>query len=113
MISHLRSQDGKTFSGAKAVFANQWVDTYIANQVHVAEYWIRQGADRDKVRVVFNGVEDVDVQAVHIHEELGLAAEIAIIVCMGRLVSPFCLKRFHSYRNVLRGSFSGCWRGRR
>jgi len=98
MISHLRSQDGKTFGGAKAVFANQWVDTYIANSLPVADYWIRQGADRDKVRVVFNGVEDVDVQAVNIHEELGLAAETTIIICMGRLVTlkghPVLLEAF-------------------
>jgi glycosyltransferase involved in cell wall biosynthesis len=98
MISHLRSLDGKTFTGAKAEFANRWVDAYIANSNYVADYWTGQGAAKEKMHTVFNAVEDTEVQPVDIREELGLPVEKRVIVSMGRLVAfkghEFLLKSF-------------------
>lgn len=103
MISHLRSLDGKTFTGAKAEFANRWVDAYIANSNYVADYWTGQGAAKEKMHTVFNAVEDTEVQPVDIREELGLPVEKRVIVSMGRLISlkghPFL---FEAYAKLLR-----------
>jgi glycosyltransferase involved in cell wall biosynthesis len=98
MISHLRSLDGKTFVDAKADFANKWVDAYIANSNFVAKYWIGQGAQREKVHVVFNAVEETAYKPVDIRSELSIPNNKKILLCMARLVGfkghPFLLKAF-------------------
>jgi glycosyltransferase involved in cell wall biosynthesis len=97
LISHLRSADPGTrgqFNPVMARYANAKVDSYIANSAMTANYWLREGLEPTKVRIVLNGIEDRQITPADVRKRWGIDADANVIGVIAPLRNPLKVDEF-------------------
>lgn len=72
VVSHMRSMRSGTFHRRTAAYANRIATAFVANSRATLEHWTGLGIDREKIRIVYNGVACEDVRAVDLDAVFGL-----------------------------------------
>lgn len=83
-ISHLRSMRSGSFDKYSAEFVNQHVSQFIANSNMTKQYWKDKGIDGEKIKVVYNAINEEPIQPEDIRKKWGIDETIQYIIgCVG------------------------------
>ena len=83
-ISHLRSLRSSGFDSFRADFANRTVSLFIANSNATKEHWLQLGLDEEKIKLVYNAINNEPVKPVDIRKRWKIDfSKRFIIGCVG------------------------------